>query len=472
MDVDNASIYPVIPREIFVVYQGFRVPLFCWVFGAPADVIVALRAFRSRDLSRGNCFFAVVASNNEADKKPRKCDKNNDENYMSGFHQLLQAQPLLADEETVRFYRLLFQSSFVNKYSTLNTKSQGVISLNKLYNISMKITFFEVPKMEQPVFVELFAGAEITIYEEKLTENNLEKVKDADVISVFINSVIDKGIIDALPNLKLITTRSTGFDHIDVAYCETKNIQVANVPAYGSHTVAEFAFALLLNLSRKIFDAGRQLKEEGDFSIFSLQGFDLNGKTLGVLGTGKIGKNAVRIAKGFGMNVLAYDLHPDMAFAAENDFAYKSLEEVLAQSDVLTLHAPYSKENLHLINKENVSKMKKGVYLINTARGELVDTDALIWGLKEGIIAGAGLDVLEGERELKEEIEILASEEKSGRVNDYKTLLEDRVLIEMPNVLITPHIAFYSKEAQMEIIKTTVENIKGFVSGASINLVK
>ncbi len=336
----------------------------------------------------------------------------------------------------------------------------------------MKITFFEVPKTEQSVFVELFAGVDITLYEEKLTESNIEKAKDAEVVSIFINSVLDKNIIDSLPNLKFIATRSTGFDHIDVACCETKGIKVSNVPAYGSHTVAEFAFALLLNLSRKIFDADRQLKEEGDFSIFPLQGFDLNGKTLGVVGTGKIGKNVIKIAKGFGMNVVAYDLFPDMNFAKDNDFVYKNLDEVLSESDALTLHAPYTKENHHLINKQNISKMKKGIYLINTARGELVDTDALIWGLKERIIAGAGLDVLEGERELKEEMEILASEEKSSMVKDYKTLLEDRVLIEMPNVVITPHIAFYSKEAQMEIIKTTAENIKGFTSGSAQNLVK
>jgi D-lactate dehydrogenase len=346
-----------------------------------------------------------------------------------------------------------------------------MLFIDLMYNKPMKITFFDVPKDEQPIFLELFAGMDVTLYEERLTDNNIEKAIDADVISVFISSVINKDIIDFLPNLKFIATRSTGFDHIDLDYCKSKGIQVSNVPAYGSHTVAEFAFGLLLSLSRKIFEAGRQLKEEGDFSIYPLQGFDLNGKTMGVVGTGKIGKNSIKIAKGFGMNVVAYDLYPDMAFAKENDFAYKSLAEVLAESDAITLHAPYTKENHHLINKENVLKMKKGVYLINTARGELIDTDALILGLKEGIIAGAGLDVMEGERELKDEMEILASEDKSGMVKDYKTLLEDRVLMEMPNVIITPHVAFYSKEAEMEIIKMSVENVKGFVSGKAQNLV-
>jgi D-lactate dehydrogenase len=336
----------------------------------------------------------------------------------------------------------------------------------------MKIIFFEVPKVEQPIFSQLFGGADISFYEEKLDENNVAQALGAEAISVFINSEMNKNIIDALPNLKFITTRSTGFDHIDTAYCRTKGIKVSNVPAYGSHTVAEFAFGLILNLSRNIAKANNFIKESSDFNFFSeMEGFDLTGKTLGVVGTGKIGKNVVRIAKSFGMKVIAHDLHPDMTFAQENDFIYKNFSELLFESDILTLHAPYNKENHHLINKENISTMKKGIYLINTARGELVDTDALVWGLKEGIIAGAGLDVLEGERELKEEIEILASPEKSERVKDYKTLLEDRVLIEMPNVIITPHIAFYSKEAEGEIIKTTAENIRGFISGNTQNLV-
>ena len=336
----------------------------------------------------------------------------------------------------------------------------------------MKIIFFEVSKMEQAVLAQLLTGADVSFYEEKLSEDNVNLAKDAEIISVFVNSEISKDIIDALPNLKFIATRSTGFDHIDIDYCGTKRIKVSNVPAYGSYTVAEFAFALLLNLSRKIYGAYHNLREGADFNIFSLQGFDLKGKTIGVIGTGKIGKNVVRIAKGFSMNVLAFDPYPDMNFAKENNFEYKSLVEIVSQSDVITLHAPYTKENHHLINKENISLIKKGVYFINTARGELVDTNALIWGLKEGIIAGAGLDVLEGERELKEEIEILSSPEKAERIKDYKTLLEDRVLIDMPNVIVTPHIAFYSKEAEEEIIKMTADNIKGFISNVPINLVK
>src|SRR3989344_5776218 len=186
----------------------------------------------------------------------------------------------------------------------------------------------------------------------------------------------------------------------------------------------------------------------------------------------QINKNVLKIAKGLAMNVVAYDLFPDLSFAKENNFEYRTLDEVIAAADVITLHAPYTKENHHLINKEKIMLMKRGVHLINTARGELVDTDALIWGLKGGIIAGAGLDVLEGERELKDEIEILSSAARSLKVDEYKTLLEDRILIDMPNVIIPPHFAFYPREAVAEILKVTADNIKGFMEGKPVNLVK
>ena len=336
----------------------------------------------------------------------------------------------------------------------------------------MKIVFFELFKSEQNILQKFFTDHEVFCSEEKLTEENVGLYKEVEIISVFINSGINKKIIDSLPNLKFITTRSTGFDHIDYKYAENKGIKVSNVPAYGSYPVAEFTFALLLTLSRKIYDAYNHLREGADFSIFSLQGFNLHGKTIGVIGTGRIGKNVVKIAKSFNMKVIAYDIYPDLIFAKENNFEYKSLYEVVSQSDILSLHVPYSKENYHLINKENISKMKRGVYLINTARGELIDTQALIWGLKEGIIAGAGLDVLEGERELKEEFEILSSFSKAEKIKDYRTLLEDHMLIDMPNVIVTPHIAFYSKEAGEEIIKITEENIKGFIAGKFQNLIK
>jgi D-lactate dehydrogenase len=334
----------------------------------------------------------------------------------------------------------------------------------------MKIAFFELFKHEQDILEKFFPDYDVSYSGEKLTIENVNSYKEVEVISVFTNSVINKEIVDLLPNLKLVNTSSTGYDHVDIEYCKSKNIKVSNVPSYGSVTVAEFAFTLLLGLSRKIIKANNQLRQDDSFNIIPLRGFDLKGKTLGVVGTGRIGKNVIKIAKGFGMNVIACDMHPDLDFMKENNFEYKTFDEIISNSDVITLHAPFCKENCHIINKETIAKMKKGVYLINTARGELVDTNALIWGLKEGIIAGAGLDVLEGERSLKEEIKVLSSPQ-AMELKDYKVLVEDHVLIDMPNVIVTPHIAFYSKEAEHEIIKTTEENIKNFIDNKPQNLV-
>ncbi len=333
--------------------------------------------------------------------------------------------------------------------------------------------FFEVDKEEEPLYAAAVGGKEVSFNGEKLTEKNIETAKNAEVICIFINSPISKDIIDALPNLKFIATRSTGTNHIDVAYAKAKGIKVSNVPAYGSHTVAEFTFGLILNLSRKIIKANDYIRGTADFNFLPMmEGFDLMGKTLGVIGTGKIGKNVVKIAKGFGMNILAYDIYPDQAFAKENSFEYKTLPEVVSGSDIITLHTPYTKENHHLLNKEKISAMKKGAFIVNTARGELIDTDALIWGLNEGIIGGAALDVLEGEKELKEEMEILSSSARPASLEGYKMLLEDHALMDMPNVIVTPHVAFYTKEAVAEIIKITAANIDGFATGSPSNLIE
>ncbi|MFA6257843.1 MAG: NAD(P)-dependent oxidoreductase [Candidatus Paceibacterota bacterium] len=335
----------------------------------------------------------------------------------------------------------------------------------------MKIIFFEVPKVEQASFPQSINGTEVSFFEEKLNENSVEKAKDADVVSIFVTSTINKNVIDAIPNLKFIATRSTGFDHIDCVYASTKGIKVSNVPAYGSHTVAEFAFTLMLSLSRNIIKANNYLTDSLDFHYFSnMEGFDLNNKTLGVVGTGKIGKNVVKIAQGFNMNVIAYDLYPDLVFAKENNFTYKSLAEVVSLADIVTLHTPYNKDDGYLINKENISLMKKGTYLINTARGELVDTEALVSGLKEGIIAGFGADVLEGEKPLKEGASFLTSGKATEE--EKKIINLNLELIKMPNVIITPHIAFYTREAVASILKTTVDNIQGFLAGSPINLIK
>lgn len=333
----------------------------------------------------------------------------------------------------------------------------------------MKISFFEIKEGEKEVINKSITGHELSFFEEKLNDKTVELAKDSDIVSVFVNSELRKESIDSISKLKFISTRSTGFDHIDIAYAKSKGINVSNVPAYGSRTVAEFAFALLLDLSRKVREANNQLRNNFSYDISHLQGFDLCGKTLGVIGTGKIGKNVIKIAKGFDMKVIAFDAFPDQVFAKENGFEYLPLEEVLGKSDIVTLHTPYNKDTHHLINMETIKKFKKGAYLINTARGEIVDTKALLWGLNEGIIAGAGLDVLEEERKLKENVNPDSDKRVSGE--NIKTILEDRMLIDMPQVVVTPHIAFSSIEAESEIRKVTIENILGFIEGNSKNVV-
>jgi D-lactate dehydrogenase len=253
--------------------------------------------------------------------------------------------------------------------------------------------------------------------------------------------------MDKMPELKLITTRSTGFDHIDIAYAREKGIEVLYVPSYGENTVAEFAFALLLALARKVCEADSQVEDTGSLLQTELRGVDLRAKTIGIIGTGRIGMHAVKMAQGFDMEVIAHD-----PFPKENvNFQYVSLDELLAQSDFITLHCMLTKENRHLINLENISKIKKYAFLVNTARGPLIETAALIKGLEEGILAGAGLDVLE-----EENPEFIAH-------NQY--------LIKHPRVIVTPHVAFNTDEAIKRILDTTVDNILSFAKGEIKNKV-
>jgi D-lactate dehydrogenase len=330
----------------------------------------------------------------------------------------------------------------------------------------MKTVFFEISKEEEPTLAKLLADLGITdceFYPETL-EQNLEVAKNAESISIFIHSKADQASLEKLPNLKLVTTRSTGFDHIDLNYCRGKNIAVCNVPAYGSRTVAEFTFSLILGLSRKSFLAYKQVKNNHDFNISHFEGFDLYQKTLGVIGTGKIGLNVISIAKGFGMKVLAFDTFPNVQKAQELNFQYASLNEVLKNSNVLTLHVPLNNDTKHLINSENIKQVKPGSILVNTSRGEVVETSALLWAVKEKVLSGVGLDVLEGEKDLADEC-ALVSKENPSCVIDFKTLLLDHMLMDADEVAITPHIAFFTKEAKHEILRVTCKNIQNFYKG-------
>ncbi|MCX6715728.1 MAG: NAD(P)-binding domain-containing protein [Candidatus Taylorbacteria bacterium] len=343
-----------------------------------------------------------------------------------------------------------------------------------------KITFFEAGESEEKCLrEELQKSSELRGFEpefinQKLNKSTVRMAVDSGIVSVFINSTVNKDIIEDLPKTKLLVTRSTGFDHINLACAAKKGLKVSNVPAYGSRTVAEYAFALILGLSRKTLEASHRIKEDHSFDVYGLMGFNLQGKTLGIVGTGRIGQNVAKIARGFDMNVIAYDTFPNNAAATEIGFKYVSLDELLAQSDIVTLHVPYCKDTHHLINKDNISKFKRGALLINTARGEVCDTEAIIMGVEKKILGGVGLDVVEGERNLKEESGKLFTRltdpvlhpEQAKRLSDYRKLMR------MPEVFITPHIAYYTIEAQNEIVKTTIENISAFLRGEEKNIIK
>lgn len=334
----------------------------------------------------------------------------------------------------------------------------------------MKIGFFELEGWENDIIQKSFPDDELFFSGNKIDVLNLPSQKDFDIISIFVNSRLNSEVLTVLPNLKLLTTRSTGYDHIDLKACAEKNVSVAYVPGYGDNTVAEFAFGLMLNLTRKVYQAIDQIKEHGSFSLEGMRGVDLKGKTLGVIGAGRIGKEVIKIAKGFSMKVIANDPYPDEEYAQQMGYIYVSLEELLKQSDIITIHAPYLPQTHHLINKNNIKLIKRGAYLINTARGPIIETEALIQALKEGILAGAGLDVLEEEGEVKDELNFLAKNHPREQI--LKNMLYNHILMEMPNVLITPHNAFNTKEALGRILNTTIDNIKSFKEDKPINLVK
>jgi len=333
----------------------------------------------------------------------------------------------------------------------------------------MNIVIFEVDKNEHSYFRKAFKGHTVNFIDNELSQRNASKAAKADVIIIFIYSELNAPTLRKLPELKFIATRSTGYDHIDLSYCKKNGIRVSNVPSYGENTVAEHTFGLILNLSRKIHKAWTRTKM-GDFSTEGLQGFDLKGKTLGVVGTGKIGKHVIRIGKGFDMDVLAYDVYKDVAGAKRLGFSYTNLKTLLKKSDVVSLHIPELPATHHLINKNNIQLMKKSALLINTSRGGLIETDALYQAMARGKLAGAGLDVLEEEWDVREEKEILTS--KFIKKYDLVTLLENHLLAEFDNVIITPHNAFNSVEALRRIAETTVKNVQGYRKKKYVNVVR
>jgi len=329
-----------------------------------------------------------------------------------------------------------------------------------------KIAFFEVKDYERAAISKELKAHTIYFSPYPLSPENISDVKDYDILCPFIYSKVTKEVIDSIPSLRYISTQSTGFDHIDVKYCKKKGIIVSNVPAYGENTVAEHTFALMLSISRNIHKSYLRTMA-GDFSIEGLKGFDLKGKTLGVIGTGHIGQHVIRIAKGFEMDVVAYDKFPDPLLSKKLNFTYTTFDRLLKSSDIITLHIPYTKENYHLISKANLSKMKKGSLLINTSRGELIDTNALLSSLTKGDLCGAGLDVIEGER-LLEEKQLIHQPTNTAM----KDIVQDLKLIRSENVVFTPHIAFFSNEALERILETTISNINSFIKNRPQNIIR
>jgi len=335
----------------------------------------------------------------------------------------------------------------------------------------MKVLFFYNEDWEKEYFSQKIGeGFDVEFLKGRVQDHAGLKDDSIEVLSVFVGSHVDASVFDKFPNLKYITTRSTGFDHVDVVEAKKRGIVVSNVPSYGAVTVAEFSFALLLAVSRKIFLAYQQILERGDFEKEGLRGFDLNGKVLGVVGAGNIGQHVIKIANGFGMEVIAFDMHRDDDFAQAHGFKYVEFDELLQQSDIVTLHVPYNPHTHHLLNEDNFGKMKNGVVLINTSRGGVIETGALVKALQDGIVAGAGLDVLEAEIYMGNELSLLQEENSSDE--DVETVLHNQYLIEHPDVIITPHNAFNTQEAIERIFDVTVKNVQEFGKGKVINEVK
>lgn len=335
----------------------------------------------------------------------------------------------------------------------------------------MKIIFFDVRDNEIKPITDFCQGKfEFKLIPESLDDKTelTDEIKNADVISFFTFSRVTSDILKQFQNLKLAALRSVGFDHIDIDYCKEHNIQVVNSLGYGNVTVAEFAFGLILDVMRKISRSYMNLKNEHlDKDIYT--GFELKDKNIGIIGTGAIGAEVVRIAKGFGMKILAYDVFPKEELVQKYNVKYVELDKLLKNSDIISLHAPLTENNFHMINEEKMNLMKPNAVIVNTARGELIDTKALYEALSENKIFGAGLDVLEAEN--------LLTHQGSKWDFDYltddiikQTLINDR-LLKLHNVVVTPHIAYNTKEAQDRILHITADNIAKFFKGEVQNSV-
>jgi D-lactate dehydrogenase len=323
-----------------------------------------------------------------------------------------------------------------------------------------KIVFFEVSTQEKQYVKKKFPKEyELVFIKDKLTDKNAHLIEDADCVSVFIYSEITEAVIAKAQKLKLIATRSTGFNHINLPAAQKKNISVCNVPYYGENTVAEHTFALILALSRNIHKAYVRTIQ-GNFSLEGLRGFDLKGKTLGIIGAGSIGIHVVKMAKGFGMKVVAFDAKKNHLVEEILDYSYTSLDKLLETSDIISMHCPYNEHTRNMINMDNIHNVKKGAIFINTARSGLIEPAALYYAIDNDIFSGVGLDVFEGEELMNEENQMLT---KNVSIEHLEALMKRNILLRRENVIITPHMAFDSIEAIERILETTANNIIAFL---------
>jgi D-lactate dehydrogenase len=345
----------------------------------------------------------------------------------------------------------------------------------------VKIYFVETEPSEQEFFAEALRDQELAFV------SKLEDVQaDAEILSTFINFRVEGPFLDAHPQLKLVSTRSTSTDHLDLAVLRARSVIVARVVNYGETTVAEHTFALILALSRRLREVMNLAQSKRSFSYEATRGFDLSGKTLGIIGMGHVGRRVAEIAHGFRMKVIAHDVETPADLPDKLDFEFVKIEDLLARSDIITLHTTLSAENYHLVNRETLARCKRGVLIINTARGALIDTEALREALDAGQVGGAGLDVLQDERVLRDTasniiatdiIKHLRSDElahealDAERVRELEELMLGDAVVKRMNVVFTPHLAFNSLEAVARRNAVTVENIRGFLEGTAVNIV-
>ncbi len=337
----------------------------------------------------------------------------------------------------------------------------------------MQVLFCDVDDLTKKYLSEHPApnGMNYIICEKSLndmSDDELCKYYDnVDVISTFVYSRLTKELLSKFKNLKMISTRSTGYNNVDLDYCREHNIKVVNVVGYGEITVAEFAVGLLLNLTRNIEFSHRKLNK-GIVNVDQDIGIDLSGKTVGVIGTGAIGRHFARLVHAFGCKVLAYDLYPNQTLCDEGTCEYTDVERIYKEADIISIHCPATKENHHMINKDTIAKMKDGVYIINTARGDLIDTIALYNALVSKKVKGAGLDVLE-----YEDI-ILKNTVESAPEKDKEYILYSLInqkLLQLDNVIVTPHIGFNSVDANHRILNTSTQHIIDFSEGKEVKSV-